>query len=53
MPMHGGPCDQTPVLATWAFFTGIQSGDLADGGVAVLVPSIGHGRDPAGRENHG
>jgi multiple sugar transport system permease protein len=30
MPMRGGPYDQTPVLATWAFFTGIQSGDLAD-----------------------
>jgi hypothetical protein len=55
MPMRGGPYDEAPVLATWAFFTGLQTGDVADGaaGVAVLVPSIGRGRDPAGRENHG
>jgi multiple sugar transport system permease protein len=30
--------DQTPVLATWAFFTGIQTGDLADD--AAVSPSL-------------
>jgi len=33
---RGGPYDQTQVLATWAFFTGIQGGDLA-GGAAVSL----------------
>jgi multiple sugar transport system permease protein len=33
---RGGPYDTTQVLATWAFFTGIQGGDLA-GGAAVSL----------------
>ncbi|MBX6425822.1 MAG: sugar ABC transporter permease [Variibacter sp.] len=33
---RGGPYDQTQVLASWAFFTGIQGGDLA-GGAAVSL----------------
>lgn len=33
---RGGPYDQTQVLATWAFFAGIQGGDLA-GGAAVSL----------------
>lgn len=33
---RGGPYDQTQVLATWAFFTGVQGGDLA-GGAAVSL----------------
>jgi multiple sugar transport system permease protein len=33
---RGGPYDQTQVLATWAFFTGIQGGDLA-GGAAISL----------------
>lgn len=33
---RGGPYDQTQVLATWAFFTGIQGGDLT-GGAAVSL----------------
>lgn len=33
---RGGPYDQTQMLATWAFFTGIQGGDLA-GGAAVSL----------------
>ncbi|XSC45623.1 carbohydrate ABC transporter permease [Bradyrhizobium sp. RDT10] len=33
---RGGLYDQTQVLATWAFFTGIQGGDLA-GGAAVSL----------------
>jgi multiple sugar transport system permease protein len=33
---RGGPYDTTQVLATWAFFTGIQAGDLA-GGAAVSL----------------
>jgi len=33
---RGGPYDTTQVLASWAFFTGIQGGDLA-GGAAVSL----------------
>jgi multiple sugar transport system permease protein len=33
---RGGPYDQTQVLATWAYFTGIQGGDLA-GGAAISL----------------
>jgi multiple sugar transport system permease protein len=33
---RGGPYDTTQVLASWAFFTGIQAGDLA-GGAAVSL----------------
>jgi multiple sugar transport system permease protein len=33
---RGGPYDTTQVLATWAFFTGIQAGDLA-GGAAISL----------------
>jgi multiple sugar transport system permease protein len=33
---RGGPYDQTQVLASWAFFTGIQSGDLAAGAAVSL-----------------
>jgi len=28
---HGGPGDATQVLASWSFYTGIESGSLADG----------------------
>ena len=33
---RGGPYDTTQVLASWAFFTGIQAGDLA-GGAAISL----------------
>jgi multiple sugar transport system permease protein len=33
---RGGPYDSTQVLASWAYFTGIQGGDLA-GGAAVSL----------------
>lgn len=33
---RGGPYDTTQVLASWAFFTGVQGGDLA-GGAAVSL----------------
>jgi multiple sugar transport system permease protein len=33
---RGGPFDSTQVLASWAYFTGIQGGDLA-GGAAVSL----------------
>jgi multiple sugar transport system permease protein len=33
---RGGPYDTTQVLATWAYFTGIQGGDLA-GGAAISL----------------
>jgi multiple sugar transport system permease protein len=33
---RGGPYDTTQVLASWAYFTGIQGGDLA-GGAAVSL----------------
>lgn len=33
---RGGPYDQTQVLASWAYFTGIQGGDLA-GGAAISL----------------
>ena len=35
---RGGPYDTTQVLATLAFFTGIQGGDLAEGAsIAVFL----------------
>jgi multiple sugar transport system permease protein len=33
---RGGPYDQTQVIASWAYFTGIQGGDLA-GGAAISL----------------
>ena len=33
---RGGPYDTTQVLASWAFFTGIQGGDLAEGAAISL-----------------
>jgi multiple sugar transport system permease protein len=33
---RGGPYDTTQTLASWAYFTGIQGGDLA-GGAAVSL----------------
>jgi len=33
---RGGPYDMTQVLASWAYFTGIQGGDLA-GGAAISL----------------
>jgi multiple sugar transport system permease protein len=33
---RGGPYDTTQVIASWAFFTGIQAGDLA-GGAAISL----------------
>lgn len=33
---RGGPYDTTQVLASWAYFTGIQGGDLA-GGAAISL----------------
>jgi len=33
---RGGPYDRTQVLASWAYFTGIQGGDLA-GGAAISL----------------
>jgi hypothetical protein len=33
---RGGPYDKTQVIASWAFFTGIQGGDLA-GGAAISL----------------
>ena len=33
---RGGPYDTTQVLASWAYFTGIQAGDLA-GGAAISL----------------
>jgi multiple sugar transport system permease protein len=39
---RGGPYDTTQVLASWAYFTGIQGGDLA-GGAAIslfLLPDL-------------
>ena len=33
---RGGPYDTTQVLASWAFFTGIQGGDLAGGAAMSL-----------------
>src|SRR5581483_7025838 len=33
---RGGPYDSTQVIASWAYFTGIQGGDLA-GGAAISL----------------
>jgi len=33
---RGGPYDTTQVLASWAYFTGIQGGDLAEGAAISL-----------------
>ncbi len=33
---RGGPYDMTQVLASWAFFTGIDGGDLAQGAAIAL-----------------
>lgn len=33
---RGGPFDSTQVLASWAFFTGIMGGDLAEGAAIAL-----------------
>jgi multiple sugar transport system permease protein len=33
---RGGPYDMTQVLASWAFFTGIDGGDLAEGAAIAL-----------------
>jgi multiple sugar transport system permease protein len=33
---RGGPYDTTQVIASWAYFTGIQGGDLA-GGAAISL----------------
>jgi len=33
---RGGPYDMTQVIASWAYFTGIQGGDLA-GGAAISL----------------
>jgi multiple sugar transport system permease protein len=33
---RGGPIDRTQVLASWAFFKGIQGGDLAQGAAIAL-----------------
>lgn len=33
---RGGPYDTTQVLASWAFFTGIDGGDLAEGAAIAL-----------------
>ena len=33
---RGGPYDTTQVLASLAFFTGIQAGDLAEGAAVAL-----------------
>lgn len=33
---RGGPIDTTQVLATWAFFKGIEGGDLAQGAATAL-----------------
>ena len=33
---RGGPVDSTQVLASWAFFRGIQGGDLAQGAAIAL-----------------
>ena len=40
---RGGPYDTTQVLASWAFFTGIQGGDLAGGAASIAVPVPGPG----------
>ena len=46
---RGGPYDTTQVLASLAFFSGIQGGDLAEGrgDFAVPVSGAGGGGDPA------
>lgn len=33
---RGGPFDSTQMLASWAYFTGIEGGDLAEGSAIVL-----------------
>ncbi len=33
---RGGPVDATQILPTWAFFRGIQGGDLAQGAAVAL-----------------
>ena len=33
---RGGPVDSTQVLASWAFFRGIEGGDLAQGAAIAL-----------------
>ncbi|MGQ0664968.1 MAG: carbohydrate ABC transporter permease [Pseudomonadota bacterium] len=33
---RGGPYDSTQVLASWAYFTGIQGGDLAEGAAVSM-----------------
>jgi len=33
---RGGPYDSTQVLASWAYFTGIDGGDLAEGSAIAL-----------------
>jgi ABC-type sugar transport system permease subunit len=45
---RGGPCDQTQVIASWAYFTGIQGRRSCRrrGHLAVHVPGAGRGRDP-------
>ena len=36
MLTRGGPYDSTQVIASWAYFTGIQGGDLGDGAAISL-----------------
>jgi len=36
MLTRGGPYDSTQVIASWAYFTGIEGGDLADGAAISL-----------------
>ena len=54
---RGGPVDATQILPTWAFFRGIQGGDLAQGAAVALFlfpRAAGHGRPhPPGRPPHG
>ena len=33
---RGGPTDKTQVLASWAFYKGVQGGDLAQGAAIAL-----------------